>query len=127
MGSTAARAYLASPETVAASALRGKIAGPGWYKKPEGVEKVILGEGTGDHVVDKARSVEDALDKLLVEVDGMIATAEGASEGAAEQPSSPAAPEDEALTEILPGFPERMEGEIVFCDGDNINTDGIYP
>lgn len=127
MGSTAARAYLASPETVAASALRGKIAGPGWYQKPEGVEKVIIGEGSGDFVADKARSVEDALDKLLIEVDSIIATAEGASEGAAEQSSSPAAPEDEALTEILPGFPERIEGEIVFCDGDNLNTDGIYP
>ncbi|RFU72118.1 hypothetical protein TARUN_10141, partial [Trichoderma arundinaceum] len=127
MGSTAARAYLASPETVAASALRGKIAGPGWYQKPEGVEKVIIGEGSGDHVVDKARSVEDALDKLLGEVDSMIATAEITAEGAAEQSSSPAAPEDGALTEILPGFPERIEGEIVFCDGDNINTDGIYP
>ncbi|KAI8623412.1 mitochondrial Homoaconitase [Xylariaceae sp. FL1651] len=121
MGSTAAKAYLASPETVAASALKGKIAGPGWYKKPEGVEKVIIGEGSGDHIADKARSVEDALDQLLGQVDSMIATAEGA-----EQSLSPAAP-DEALTEILPGFPERIEGEIVFCDGDNINTDGIYP
>ncbi|KAI1805553.1 mitochondrial Homoaconitase [Daldinia bambusicola] len=126
MGSTKARAYLASPETVAASALRGKIAGPGWYEKPEGVEKVIIGEGSGDHVVDKARSVESALDKILGEVDSMIATAEVA-EDATEKSSSPAAPEDEAVTEILPGFPERIEGEIVFCDGDNINTDGIYP
>ena len=59
----------------------------------------------------------------------MIATAEGAHEGAAEQSSgSPATPEDEeSLTDILPGFPERIEGEIIFCDGDNINTDGIYP
>ncbi|KAK6952312.1 mitochondrial Homoaconitase [Daldinia eschscholtzii] len=127
MGSTKARAYLASPETVAASALRGKIAGPGWYEKPEGVEKVIIGEGSGDHVVDKARSVEDALDKILGQVDSMIATAESTGEGATEQSSSSAAPEDEAVTEILPGFPERIEGEIVFCDGDNINTDGIYP
>ncbi|KAI0448273.1 homoaconitase [Xylaria acuta] len=121
LGSTAAKAYLASPETVAASALQGKIAGPGWYKKPEGVEKVIIGEGSGDYIADKARSVENALDQLLVKVDSVIATAEGA-----EQPFSPAAP-DEALTDILPGFPQRIEGEIVFCDGDNINTDGIYP
>ena len=31
------------------------------------------------------------------------------------------------MTEILPGFPDRVEGEIIFCDNDNINTDGIYP
>ncbi|KJK84352.1 Homoaconitase [Metarhizium anisopliae BRIP 53293] len=124
MGSTKAKAYLASPETVAASALRGKIAGPGWYQRPEGVQKVIIGEGSGDHVADKARSIEKALDKLLCEADSVIATAEGAG---AEQSSSPAAAEDEALTEVIPGFPERIEGEIVFCNGDNINTDGIYP
>ncbi|KAL1848516.1 hypothetical protein VTK73DRAFT_10105 [Phialemonium thermophilum] len=127
MGSTKARAYLASPETVAASALRGKIAGPGWFEKPEGVEKVVIGEGTGDYVADKTRSVEDALDKLIGQVDSIIASAEGAVEGAAEPSSAPAATGDESVTEILPGFPERIEGEIVFCDGDNINTDGIYP
>ena len=32
-----------------------------------------------------------------------------------------------AATEVYPGFPDRVEGEIVFCDADNINTDGIYP
>ncbi|KAI0145526.1 mitochondrial Homoaconitase [Xylariaceae sp. FL1272] len=123
MGSTAAKAYLASPEIVAASALQGKIAGPGWYQKPDGVEKVIIGEGSGDHVADKARSIEDALDSLIGMADSMIATAEGPGE----QSSSTAAAEEETLTEVLPGFPEKIEGEIVFCDGDNINTDGIYP
>ncbi|EPS39565.1 hypothetical protein H072_6723 [Dactylellina haptotyla CBS 200.50] len=44
MGSVEAKAYLASPEVVAASALKGKIAGPGWYHKPEGVKKIIIGE-----------------------------------------------------------------------------------
>ena len=29
--------------------------------------------------------------------------------------------------DILPGFPEKIIGEIVFCDADNLNTDGIYP
>ncbi|RDL32363.1 Homoaconitase, mitochondrial [Venustampulla echinocandica] len=123
MGSRSASAYLASPEVVAASALQGKIAGPGWYQKPEGVEKVIIGEGSGDHVSDKARSIESAFDKLISEAESMIA----AAEGGAEQSSSPAATEDETLTDILPGFPETIEGEIVFCDSDNINTDGIYP
>ncbi|KAH7263656.1 mitochondrial Homoaconitase [Fusarium tricinctum] len=126
MGSTSAKAYLASPEIVAASALKGKIAGPGWYQKPEGVEKVIIGEGSGDFVADKALSIEDALDKLIREADAMIAAAEN-GEGAAEKASPAATEGDESLTEILPGFPEKVEGEIVFCDSDNINTDGIYP
>ncbi|GAW23831.1 hypothetical protein ANO14919_134080 [Xylariales sp. No.14919] len=126
MGSTAALAYLASPEVVAASAIRGKIAGPGWYQKPEGVEKVIIGEGSGDYIADRARSFENSFDKMINDVEAMIAAAEGA-EGAAEgQPQKPVSNE-ETLTDILPGFPERVEGEIVFCDNDNINTDGIYP
>ncbi|KAK4172938.1 hypothetical protein QBC36DRAFT_314361 [Triangularia setosa] len=126
MGSTDAKAYLASPEVVAASALKGKIAGPGWYQKPEGVEKVIIGEGNGDIVHDKAISIEEALDKLIAQADSMIASAEKEFSGE-EAAAEPAANEEETLTEILPGFPEKIEGEIVFCDADNINTDGIYP
>jgi homoaconitate hydratase len=30
-------------------------------------------------------------------------------------------------TEILPDFPERISGEILFCDADNLDTDSIYP
>ncbi|TLD15390.1 uncharacterized protein PgNI_01490 [Pyricularia grisea] len=124
MGSTDAKAYLASPEVVAASALQGKIAGPGWYQKPEGVEKVIIGEGNGDAFLDMAVSVEEALAKLVGEAESMISDAEQ-SLGSSSQPAESA--DEETLTEILPGFPERVEGEIVFCDADNINTDGIYP
>ena len=29
--------------------------------------------------------------------------------------------------DLLPGFPEHLEGEILFCHQDNLNTDGIYP
>jgi homoaconitate hydratase len=29
--------------------------------------------------------------------------------------------------EIVEGFPETVEGELVFCPQDNLNTDGIYP
>jgi homoaconitate hydratase len=28
---------------------------------------------------------------------------------------------------ILDGFPEKIEGNIIFCHQDNMNTDGIYP
>ncbi|KAK4122143.1 homoaconitase [Parathielavia appendiculata] len=126
MGSTEAKAYLASPEVVAASALQGKIAGPGWYQKPEGVEKVIIGEGNGDHMQDKVLSIEEALDKIISQADGMIASAEKEMFGTQAETTADDASE-ETLTEILPGFPEEVEGEIVFCDADNINTDGIYP
>ncbi|KAK1754536.1 mitochondrial Homoaconitase [Echria macrotheca] len=126
MGSTEAKAYLASPEVVAASALQGKIAGPGWYKKPEGVEKVIIGEGTGDLEADKAFSVSEALEKLVSEAEGMVFAAEKEVETGASVAADVAAA-DESLTEVLPGFPEKVSGEIVFCDADNINTDGIYP
>jgi homoaconitate hydratase len=123
MGDVSAKAYLASPEVVAASALQGKIAGPNWYRKPEGVEKVIIGEGSGDYVADKALSIEDALDRILTETEDMIAAAEDAGE----RLSSPAVAQNEASTDVLSGFPEKIEGEIVFCNNDNINTDGIYP
>jgi homoaconitate hydratase len=122
MGARSAQAYLASPEVVAASALQGKIAGPGWYQKPDGVEKVIIGEGSGDFAADKARSVESAFDKMLGDIDSMIAAAEGLSEQSATSTSG-----DESLTDILPGFPEKIEGEIVFLDQDSLNTDSIYP
>ncbi|KAI1451996.1 hypothetical protein F4805DRAFT_463224 [Annulohypoxylon moriforme] len=124
MGSTEAKAYLASPEVVAASALQGKIAGPGWYQKPEGVEKVIIGEGNGNVEQDKAMSIEDALEKIIAQADSLISGAEQNGSGG-EPPESNDG--EETLTDILPGFPEKVEGEIVFCDADNINTDGIYP
>ncbi len=34
---------------------------------------------------------------------------------------------ERAATPILTGFPATMEGELLFCDADNLNTDGIYP
>ncbi|OTA98691.1 hypothetical protein M426DRAFT_325765 [Hypoxylon sp. CI-4A] len=130
MGSTSASAYLASPEVVAASALKGEIAGPGWYQKPEGVEKVIIGEGNGNAEEDRATSVVNALESLVAEAESLISSAapgaigdtvtDAAEESAADQTS-------ETLIDVLPGFPEKVTGEIVFCDADNINTDGIYP
>jgi homoaconitate hydratase len=103
------KVYLGSPEVVAASAIQGKIAGPNWYEKPEGVEKVIIGEGTGLADADRATATIDGFNKFLSEVDSVIAAAEETSETAATDVSF-----EEELTEILPGFPEKIEGEILF-------------
>ncbi|TEA22010.1 Homoaconitase [Colletotrichum sidae] len=127
MGSPKALAYLASPEVVAASALQGKIAGPGWYENTSGVDKVIIGEGVGDMTADISTSIEDALEKLISQADDLIAKSENSFSGAAETAAETAAEPEETLTELYPGFPEKIEGEIIFCDADNVNTDGIYP
>ena len=126
MGSTEAKAYLSSPEVVAASALKGKIAGPGWYEKPEEWEGVIKGEGGY-----ATYSVEDALDKLIKDAEAAIKEGEDSLAGSAgESAGGEAQTQDsgnESLTEILPGFPEKVTGEIVWCNADNVNTDAIYP
>ena len=80
MGSTEARAFLASPAVVAASAVAGHITGP-----------VDVPGGGPDRIYRRA----------------------------------PHHPRPETV-EILPGFPERMEGRMVLLPEDNLNTDGIY-
>lgn len=121
MGSTDAKAYLASPEVVAASALSGLLSGPGWYEKPEGWTGVLRGEGDGIRDEERTLTAEEALDRFFNQFDNLIESAEkNLGETEAESTTT-------AATEVYPGFPERVEGEIVFCDADNINTDGIYP
>jgi len=122
MGSTDAKAYLASPEVVAASALSGKISGPGWYERPTGWQGVMRGEGDGIREEDRMITAEEALEKVIGQLDELVEKAEKDHGGEAT-----ATEEESAVTEVLPGFPEKVEGEIVFCDADNINTDGIYP
>ena len=34
---------------------------------------------------------------------------------------------NEVSNDVLAGFPSEIKGEIVWCDTDNLNTDGIYP
>ena len=122
MGSTDAKAYLASPEVVSASALHGQIAGPGWYEQPKDWSGVVRGEGDGVAEEDRMITADEALDKVIGQLDSLIEDGEKDIHGSGSQSQ-----DEGALTEVLPGFPERVEGEIVFCDADNINTDGIYP
>jgi homoaconitate hydratase len=112
MGSRDAKAYLASPEVVAASALSGIITGPGIYQVPENWTGVDAGYGTG-----LPRTPETELSGLVQQLDSFIDRVE----------SAVAPAEDKPATEILPGFPSRISGEIVFCDADNLDTDAIYP
>ena len=121
MGSTLAKAFLASPAVVAASALSGKISGPGDYQLPEGWTGVELGSGTGSKEEDHVSNIDEALENIIGEIDDKLATGErdyGGKEGSTV--------EDQRQMEIFPGFPERMSREIVFCDADDLNTDLIY-
>jgi homoaconitate hydratase len=110
MGSRDAQAYLASPEVVAASALSGIISGPGAYQVPADWSGVDYGFGTG-----LERTTENELANMLQQMESLVGRVESVVDA-----SKPA-------TEILPGFPERISGEIIFCDADNLDTDSIYP
>lgn len=120
MGSTEAKAYLASPEVVAASALNGYISGADRYERPKGLDEGISA-GEGDGFSRRVVGVEEALEKLVGDADNLVAAGEEAllSGGSTER--------TEPTTKIVPGFPSQVYGEILFCDADNINTDGIYP
>lgn len=112
MGSREAHAYLASPEVVAASALSGTISGPDNYEIPAGWSGVEHGYGTGPG----QQTTADKLDSMVQQLDSLIERVESAA----------SAITSASTTEILPGFPEKITGEIVFCDQDHLNTDAIY-
>ena len=121
--STEATAYLASPEVVAASALAGSITGPGWYQKPQGWSGVVKGEGDGIKEEDRRVTAEEGIEEKFDQLDSMI----GEAETRVRPIQSASTHSEENLTDVFLGFPEHVEGEIIFCDADNINTDGIYP
>ncbi|KAK0386596.1 hypothetical protein NLU13_6431 [Sarocladium strictum] len=114
LGARSAHAYLSSPEVVAASALSGVISGAGVYQKPAGWSGVEYGFGKGAEP-----TVMNTLGDMLEQLDSFIDRLESAGPDPSESSS--------AATQILPGFPERISGEILFCDADNLDTDAIYP
>lgn len=109
MGSRDAHAYLASPEVVTASALRGTITGPGTYQVPADWSGIDYGYGTG--------AEEDTLGNFVQQLDSLIERVERVV----------SAPDETVQTEMLPGFPEQISGQITWLDTDNLSTDGIYP
>jgi homoaconitate hydratase len=111
MGSRLAQAYLASPEVVAASALSGVISGTGVYEPPANYSGVDFGFGTGS-----AKTPESELGNVLDQLESLIDRVE----------SSAGDDTSKAATNILPGFPEKISGEVLFLDADNLDTDNIY-
>ncbi|KAF3762948.1 homoaconitase [Cryphonectria parasitica EP155] len=109
MGSRDALAYLASPEVVAASALSGIISGPGAHQVPADWSGVECGFGTGSEP-----TMEHELADALRQMESLMQSVEGSDD-------------DKPAVKILPGFPEMISGEILFCDADNLDTDSIYP
>jgi homoaconitate hydratase len=89
MGSPDAKAYLASPAVVAASAISGKI------DLPAGQAGF---EAKTEHL------------NINAEIKTNI------------KPQA-----EKTGIKILNGFPKAIEGDLLFCYQDNLNTDGIYP
>ncbi|OUM51878.1 hypothetical protein BVG19_g1014 [[Candida] boidinii] len=97
MGSKDALAFLASPEVVAASAVLGKIGSP----------EEVLGK--------PCNPATEVIKTVTVNPKPVEENEKSESESS------------QSSSGVLPGFPESIEGELVLCDADNINTDGIYP
>ncbi|TQN71084.1 Homoaconitase [Colletotrichum shisoi] len=115
MGSRNALAYLASPEVVAASALSGVISGTGVYEVPENYAGVEFGYGTG-----APATTESQLGNVLEQLESLIDRAES-SVGNSDAETT--------TTPILPGFPEKISGEIQgtgkYTYQDDITTEGM--
>lgn len=102
MGSRDARCYLASPEVVAASAVAGYISGVD-NLCGDGASPRLTGAEPRSHTGMPSHTITRQYTEFV-----------SAVAGAAEK------------VEILPGFPERVRGRLIFLASDNINTDAIY-
>ncbi len=98
MGSREALVYLASPAVVAASAIAGKIASPQSLEDKEPRASALANATQAGESLQRAASCR-----------------------VNKRPSA-----DAAAVQILPGFPKRIEGELLLVLQDNLNTDGIY-
>ena len=74
-----------------------------------------MGEGDGVKEEERMITAEEAIEKIIGQLDNVIETAEAGKDVAPEAKTT-------RQTKILPGFPSKIEGELVFCDADNINV-----
>ncbi|SCU95592.1 LANO_0E10792g1_1 [Lachancea nothofagi CBS 11611] len=77
---------------------------------------------TASAVLGKIGSPAEVLGQKDPAFSGVQASVEDVPQKAAE-----AAVAETGPVEMLKGFPSQITGELVLCDADNINTDGIYP
>ncbi|KAI9093101.1 mitochondrial Homoaconitase [Phlyctochytrium arcticum] len=102
MGSPLAQAYLSSPAVVAASAVAGRICG---VESLNNLSKSVRISTSSPQTVQKPA------------ISYTENTPQSTTTGATSASSS----------NTVPGFSATHAGEIVFCNADNLNTDGIYP
>ncbi|HKW27064.1 MAG TPA: homoaconitase [Terriglobales bacterium] len=101
MGSRDARCYLASPEVVAASAVAGYISSVEGVCR-DGASPRLTGAEPRSHTSMGSHTITRDYREFAVADRGY------------------------ERVEILPGFPERVRGRLIFLGADNINTDAIY-
>ncbi|MDR3746983.1 MAG: homoaconitase [Acidobacteriota bacterium] len=106
MGSRDAQCYLGSPMVVAASAVAGYICGP--------AERLAE---TGDVPVERRFSAASKPSAYLVQ-SGLQPAKHFELFAATSAPAEKVA--------ILPGFPQKVTGRLIFLPQDNLNTDGIF-
>lgn len=104
MGSRDAQAYLASPAVVAASAAAGYICSPA--------------------------TLSGALDTSAT-IGGRDSMATGATAGLARLVDAtarrqPVYRDPSDTVQIVPGFPDKLSGTLLYCSQNDINTDGIF-
>ncbi|SCU85281.1 LADA_0D06634g1_1 [Lachancea dasiensis] len=77
---------------------------------------------TASAVLGKIASPAEILKQQDPVFNGVQATVEDLPQGDAEAVAA-----QTGAVEMLEGFPSQITGELILCDADNINTDGIYP
>ncbi len=79
-----------------------------------------MGEGDGIKEEERMITTEEAMEKIITQLDHVIKSAESENDIAPEVNTA-------QEIEILPGFPSKVEGELLFLDADNINVSDKFP
>ena len=77
-----------------------------------------MGEGEGVKEEERIISTEEAMEKVIGQLEHEIETVES------EKNATEAKTKE---VEILPGFPSTVAGEILFVDADNLNVSYNFP